>query len=133
MSIDWTKPIELLDGTPVRLQTKEEMAGVYGGTNPDRDGDYWIIGMNGEDLGDNSCVPPNGGGIVRNIANPPTDAEMNDCIRHHTPNEDTVEALREVLARTIIRDLLAHAVYDREKSDECAAAVEAAEAFLGQS
>ena len=109
MSIDWAKPIELLDGTPVRLQTNEEMAGFYGGTNPDHDGDYWIIGMNGEDLGDDSCVPPDGGGIVRNIANPPTDAAI------------------------IIRDLLAHAVYDREKSDECAAAVEAAEAFLGQS
>lgn len=112
MSIDWTKPLELLDGTPVRLQTNEEMAGFYGGTNPDRDGEYWIIGMNGEDLGEDfgedSCVPPDGGGIVRNVALLPDPA-------------------------TIIRDLLAHAVYDREKSDECAAAVAAAEAFLGQS
>lgn len=49
MSIDWTKPLELMDGTPVRLQTVKELDGLYS-SNPDDDGDYWIIGMNGERL-----------------------------------------------------------------------------------
>lgn len=39
--IDWTKPLELMDGTPVRLETD-----YYGETlaylAPDDDGDYWI-------------------------------------------------------------------------------------------
>ena len=33
---------------------------------------------------------------------------------------------------TIIRNLLAHAVYDRERSDECIEAVAAAEQYLGE-
>lgn len=33
-------------------------------------------------------------------------------------------------AKPVIQGLLDHAVYDREKSDECIAAVEAAESFL---
>lgn len=32
--IDWTKPLELMDGTPVRLTEDDE--------RPDEDGDYWI-------------------------------------------------------------------------------------------
>lgn len=31
----------------------------------------------------------------------------------------------------IVSNLLEHAVYDRERNDECAAAVEAAESFIG--
>ena len=30
--IDWSKPLEMLDGTPVKLD----------GVRPDRDGDYWF-------------------------------------------------------------------------------------------
>lgn len=54
--IDWAAPLELLDGTPVRLETAQELAGLYGGTNPDEDGDYWIIGEDGRNLGVCQCV-----------------------------------------------------------------------------
>ena len=36
--IDWTQPLELMDGTPVRLSK----TGYCGGPNPDSDGDYWV-------------------------------------------------------------------------------------------
>ncbi len=42
-AIDWTKPLELMDGTPVVLDP--EIAG-----NPDRDGDYWIVREDGEKI-----------------------------------------------------------------------------------
>ncbi len=38
-AVDWTKPIELHDGTPVRLCVDGFQ---IGGPNPDRDGDYWV-------------------------------------------------------------------------------------------
>lgn len=41
--IDWTKPIELMDGTPVVLDPDG-----WAGGNPDRDGDYWIKRPDGE-------------------------------------------------------------------------------------
>jgi len=41
MTIDWTKPIEFMDGTPVVL-AKHGLD--YGDcTNPDDDGDYWTV------------------------------------------------------------------------------------------
>lgn len=46
MAIDWTKPLEFIDGTPVVLEPhdpKEDAAHTNGpnGT-PDSEGDYWI-------------------------------------------------------------------------------------------
>lgn len=43
MTVDWTKPIELHDGTPVWLAHR----GYHGGPNPDDDGHYWIEGEDG--------------------------------------------------------------------------------------
>lgn len=113
--IDWNAPLELLDGTPVLLGD-----GLVG-QNPDRDGDYWVEREDGLEIKsvesrssyNSMCVHPDGCEegtrmvIVRNREG------------HRLPD-----------AGQIIRDLLDHAVHDRGKSDECATAVEAAEAFL---
>lgn len=40
--LDWTKPLELDDGTPARLMDRAGRA--FGGTNPDCDGQYWLEG-----------------------------------------------------------------------------------------
>lgn len=48
VSIDWTKPLELMDGTPVRLETDGEMETCIGRTDPDKDGDYWIRREDGQ-------------------------------------------------------------------------------------
>lgn len=52
MSIDWKKPLELMDGTPVRLAAGENGSrfnnAVDGG--PDLDGDYWIEREDGEEI-----------------------------------------------------------------------------------
>lgn len=69
--VDWTKPLELVDGTPVRLILDEETGETDTWSCPDRDGDYWI---EREDLGkivsvrerpmfpdySSMCVHPNG-------------------------------------------------------------------------
>lgn len=39
MTIDWTKPIELIDGTPVVVTD-----------GPDEDGDYWIVRTDGRGI-----------------------------------------------------------------------------------
>lgn len=41
-AIDWTGPLELSDGTSIRLVADSEVGVVWGGTNPDAEGDYWI-------------------------------------------------------------------------------------------
>ena len=51
VSIDWTKPLELMDGTPVRLETEGEMETWIGRTDPDEDGDYWIRREDGKKFG----------------------------------------------------------------------------------
>ena len=59
---------------------------------------------------------------------------MDDYEHDHTPNAATEAALWESVARQgmrVVRVLLAEAVADRERSDECIAAVAAAEEFLG--
>lgn len=63
MAIDWSAPLELLDGTPVRLVTIYEMSGLYGGTNPDRDGHYWIKREDGKYIDNLSkiCIDSNAG------------------------------------------------------------------------
>lgn len=43
MSIDWTKPLELMDGTPVVLSPEGGLCG----NNPDLDGDYWVVREDG--------------------------------------------------------------------------------------
>lgn len=60
--IDWSKPLELLDGTPVKLDPTG-----LGGKNPDRDGDWWIVREDGERITATDggryrsmCVHPNG-------------------------------------------------------------------------
>lgn len=40
--IDWTKPLELIDGTPVRLERDPETGETNYSCAPDKDGDYWI-------------------------------------------------------------------------------------------
>lgn len=43
LPIDWTKPLELMDGTPVRLLPADHYAiRPWGGTQPDRGGHHWI-------------------------------------------------------------------------------------------
>lgn len=69
MTIDWTKPLELMDGTPVRLETPAEMKGAFGGTNPDIHGDYWIVKMDGSSLPGDGCQRPDTT-KVRNRATP---------------------------------------------------------------
>lgn len=57
------------------------------------------------------------------------------CEHDHTPNARTEATLWESetrWGRRVVADLLAHAVYDRERTDECIAAVAAAEEFLGE-
>lgn len=41
MRIDWTKPLELMDGTPVRLAVVGEEPGAP--SNPDESGDYYVV------------------------------------------------------------------------------------------
>lgn len=124
MAVDWTKPLELMDGTPVRLEEPEEMSGLYGGTNPDCHGHYWVVTPDGYKLCFNSDGSHwNGTGLC----NAPETKES-----AHTPNEETIAAMAEVGALEIIRNLLDHAVYDREKSDECLRAVGKAEAFMAK-
>lgn len=48
------------------------------------------------------------------------------------PNEATQDAMREARMLKAIRDLLKHAVWDREKSDECIDAVEYAEKIISE-
>lgn len=55
---------------------------------------------------------------------------MTKCERSHEPNELTALVIREMQAKQVVQALLKHAVYDREKNDECVAAVEAAEGWL---
>lgn len=54
MSIDWSKPLELTDGTPVRLEAhKDRENPVFSnGPNgePDEEGDYWIVREDGQPL-----------------------------------------------------------------------------------
>lgn len=61
-AIDWTKPLELLDGTPVRLSAGSEVAAMFGGTNPDHDGHYWVRREDGEPIDglDHVCLAPDG-------------------------------------------------------------------------
>lgn len=69
--IDWTKPLELLDGTPVVLSDPGDIDSEFGGAAPDKDGDYWIKREDGEDcLGfTNRCIG-DGDGYVRNRSEP---------------------------------------------------------------
>ena len=55
MDIDWTKPLELMDGTPLRL----EVDCPYG--NPDADGDYWLE----HDDGESKVLDPSDGAAYR--------------------------------------------------------------------
>lgn len=71
MSIDWSKPLELMDGTPVRLMTADEL----GSDNPDSDGDRWITSEDGTTLAYSVICPdgsafryPEDGQYVRNRA-----------------------------------------------------------------
>lgn len=41
MSIDWSKPLELADGTPVEARDPDILW-------PDDDGDYWAVRSDGE-------------------------------------------------------------------------------------
>lgn len=53
MSIDWSKPLELADGTPVRLGPHvPEWAPYCNGPNgtPDTEGDYWVEREDGEPM-----------------------------------------------------------------------------------
>lgn len=73
--LDWSKPLELSDGTPVVLSQLNEVGPQTFGGNPDEDGDYWVTLPGGVEM----CVNPDGfrgdGLHVRNraaCAVPPT-------------------------------------------------------------
>lgn len=75
MNIDWTKPLELMDGTPVVLAKHGREYGDC--TNPDGDGDYWIIKEgDAEDAINAGCYHFDGTGLgvgkmaIRNRAAP---------------------------------------------------------------
>lgn len=77
-AIDWSKPLVLTDGTPVELAPPESLQ-YWGGTNPDRDGDYWVQ----LPCGNRECVHPDGRSeetglpIVRNWVPQPAAANSN--------------------------------------------------------
>ena len=48
MTIDWTKPLELMDGTPVVLTLDDDTGETDIYSNPDPDGDYWITREDGD-------------------------------------------------------------------------------------
>ena len=103
--IDWTKPLELMDGTPVRLETPAEMKGIFGGTNPDIHGDYWIVKMDGSSLPGDACQRPDTT-KVRNRAE--YEAELS-CIE--LPEQPT---LRDRFAMAALTGLCSHPdYYDR--------------------
>ena len=54
-AVDWTSPLELLDGTPVRLTRDEETGDVDRHSNPDPDGDYWIEREDGHRIASTDC------------------------------------------------------------------------------
>lgn len=62
--IDWTKPLELIDGTPVKLEPHDPTTGLRtNGPNgePDSDGDYWIVNEDGSPIdGGSYCLHPDG-------------------------------------------------------------------------
>lgn len=98
--IDWTKPLELMDGTPVRLRAR----GGLDGKNPDTGGDYWIEGANGERL-ETRCVSNEGLGrydqlYVRNrlVSPPATDNAV---------EKEPTETLRDRFAMAALTGLLA--------------------------
>lgn len=125
MAIDWTKPLELLDDTPVRLTRDDETGEVCRYSNPDPDGDYWIEREDGERIESiakgrdargylqmcvhaNGCEEGTGTVIVRNRDG------------HVLPDP-----------ATIIRDLLEHSDGHRDGHlEEWRAAIGAAQAYL---
>lgn len=98
-AIDWTKPLELLDGTPVRLGPYG-----FGGKNPDKDGDFWVEREDGGRIAGTQggayysmCVHPNGCEenteivIVRNRTEAPAvPAPANSNLPQLTPDQRTV-------------------------------------------
>ena len=46
-TIDWTKPLELIDGTPVHLKLRDHFK-----PNPDADGDYYLVRSDDENFAD---------------------------------------------------------------------------------
>jgi len=85
-AIDWTKPLEFSDGTPVVLSPQD----VWNKTNPDEDGDYWVRLPDGHD----TCCDASGKnwhfGQLRNRAEPAAACAVPpagwDCTR--TPGHD---------------------------------------------
>lgn len=83
-AIDWTKPLELSDGTPVVLSPQD----VWDGANPDADGDYWVRREDGRPFENeepfygniHACIDPEfvtRHGLIRNRAEPPAAANSN--------------------------------------------------------
>ena len=70
MTVDWNKPLELMDGTPVVLADRNGRD--WGGTNPDSDGHYWVKLPNGYQR----CVGDDGVGDIRNRAEPAATPEI---------------------------------------------------------
>lgn len=70
-AIDWTKPIERYDGTPMKLYTPV----ICGGTNPDNEGHYWVRPEDGSGYGE--CIGTNGFDISpdRRVRNRPLPAD----------------------------------------------------------
>lgn len=88
-AIDWSKPLELSDGTPVVLCPAEEL-GNWGGSNPDSEGFYWVQRPNGGKLTartfhtrvcctrwGHAGIPGDYNMAVRNRAEPPAAANSN--------------------------------------------------------
>lgn len=117
-SIDWTGPLELMDGTPVRLEAPEPVR-------------YTIFSEDG------SPIPISKGNFFAfSSLTVDEKGRLDQIAPKGTPRRQLVRNRKGHVApkhpATIIRDLLEHAVYDRERNDECIAAVDAAEKWLAQ-
>lgn len=135
MTIDWTRPIEAEDGTPLVL-CQHGME--YGdNTNPDRDGDYWVMREGEVETVDNTaCVDADGMNSTRfgRIRNRGVSDEIRAARAQAAAQAGAAvgQICEEMLdeARTIIRDLLA--AIDDELGVGSAVAVTRARAFLGE-
>lgn len=138
-AIDWTKPLELMDGTPIRLSDRNGKD--FGGTNPDRDGDYWIEREDGlpTDLGPGErCVSLAGTFVqtIRNRAEPaatPTDDEIPQHIYKRVGEVELFQSgatLRDQFAMAALTGILAGADVNMDVDELVKQAYWAADAMM---
>ena len=118
--VDWSKPIELMDGTPVALSGQEPDAVER---NPDADGDYWIVKEDGTEFDvqldtcrfrerySHLCVKPNGCG----------EGMSNQFVRNRLaaqPKPPRDASVEQVEGKALIPDWLAKVLADNRERYE---------------